>query len=261
MLDESFELPFSDKGSGPIVVLLHGFLESYTMWNILGLDQIFRTIAIDLPGHGNAHSLPTITSISHMAACVEKTLKKLGVLEFSLIGHSMGAYVALELINRTNNCLHFVMLNSNFWTDDAKKKADRLRVAHLALHSKNFFVREAIPGLFTSASQHSEFIEALVQEALMIPGEHIAACSVAMRNRKDHRKTLEKNAQKISIFQGELDKLCPIEKMDKLLAGLKIKYVKIPSAGHMSHVENSTFVLNKLLKILLNGKKTNFHCQ
>jgi pimeloyl-ACP methyl ester carboxylesterase len=252
MPEKPFKLASIISGKGPIVVLLHGFLESHTMWEALELSTIFKTIAIDLPGHGSSKNEPTVTSIEQMATCVKLTLDELDINEFHLIGHSMGGYVALEFLKQFGLNGKMILLNSNFWQDDAKKKADRLRVANLVLKNKRLFIREAIPGLFSDPTAHTAEIQTLIKEAFDIPAEHIAACSVAMRNRDNHLVTIKKEAKKISILQGETDKLCSTEKMEIAVEGLEISYLKVPKAGHMSHFENTSFVRNAILEIILN---------
>lgn len=250
MPEKPFKLASIVSGEGPTVVLLHGFLESHTMWEVLNLNSNFQTVAIDLPGHGNSKTSPQVTSIEHMAACVKMTLDELKFNDFHLIGHSMGGYVALEYLKGFGVNGKMILLNSNFWQDDAKKKADRLRVANLVLSNKRLFIREAIPGLFSNASTFAQEIDRLIHEAFDIPAEHIAGCSVAMRNRKNQLAVMKKEAKKISIFQGETDKLCPSEKMEIAVEGLEISYLKVPNAGHMSHIENTSFVQRGILDFL-----------
>ncbi len=250
MNSQSAPLSFVDSGKGPILVLLHGFLESHTMWEKLQLDQQLRTIAIDLPGHGNSTEHTETTSLEEMAIRVKNTLDTLNIQDFHLIGHSMGGYVLLEFLQLFGCNGKVILLNSNFWQDDEKKQADRLRVANLALKNKTLFIQEAIPGLFSKPKEHKSEIDILISEAKKIDSGHIAASSIAMRNRKNHAKTVKKWSKKISILQGETDKLCPPERMEKEVAGLEISYTCIPDAGHMSHIENGNFVCNKILNFL-----------
>lgn len=250
MPESTFSLGFDIQGKGRNVVLLHGFLESHSMYDGLDLQQHFRVIRIDLPGHGWSSEVPIIESIHQMALCVQQTLIENKIEEFDLLGHSMGGYVALEYLSLFGLKGQLILLNSNYWTDDEKKQADRLRVANLVFKNKNLFIREAIPHLFVQPKNHVSAIENLVQEALQIPAEHIAACSIAMRNRKNHLGTLLQHAKKISVLQGESDQLCPLERTEKDVAGSEINFIVIPKAGHMSHLENTPLVIAAILDCL-----------
>jgi pimeloyl-ACP methyl ester carboxylesterase len=119
-------------GSGPALVFIHGFLESSTMWDVLPLGKLkCQCIFIDLPGHGNSalENTPEEPSICWIAEQVISTLDLLGINSFSIVGHSMGAYVALEIKRIMPVCRKVVLLNSNFWADGEQKKKDRVRVA------------------------------------------------------------------------------------------------------------------------------------
>ena len=250
MGDTPFLLAYSDTGEGQTIVLIHGFLESHTMWDFLDLESNFRVVCIDLPGHGNSKKCPPISSIERTAQCLKMTLDHLNLSEFHIIGHSLGGYAGLSFLEQFGLNGILILLNSNHWQDDEKKQADRLRVANLALKNKRLFIREAIPGLFSYPEKFPEEIEKLKQEAFEIPAAHIAAFSVAMRNRKNQLKTLKKHSKKISILQGESDKLCPHERMEIDVSRLMVDYTIIPNAGHMSFIENTSFVRNSIFQLL-----------
>jgi pimeloyl-ACP methyl ester carboxylesterase len=134
-------LSFSIKGKGPAWIFLHGFLESSTMWDYLPLDQLpIQQIRIDLPGHGESTSLLDSPSIHLMAKEVEHIIQHLALTQFSVIGHSMGAYVGLELSEK-KGFEHLVLLNSNCWSDSDQKKQDRLLVANLVHKANAHFIR------------------------------------------------------------------------------------------------------------------------
>ncbi|MEZ5197434.1 MAG: hypothetical protein R2764_13875 [Bacteroidales bacterium] len=48
------QINYKLSGEGPCLVLLHGFLESLKIWDDFAdiLSNDFKTIVIDLPGHG-----------------------------------------------------------------------------------------------------------------------------------------------------------------------------------------------------------------
>ena len=135
-------LNFRVSGEGKTIVFLHGFLESLTMWDYLPLEQLgSRNIFIDLPGHGKSPLTDKSehASLEFMADEVIAVLAHLEVAEFSLVGHSMGAYVGLLIKQKLESCNLLVLLNSNFWCDNEQKKIDRLRVVKIVLKAKNIY--------------------------------------------------------------------------------------------------------------------------
>jgi pimeloyl-ACP methyl ester carboxylesterase len=86
-----------DVGTGPPVVLLHGIASSsVTFENVVPLIvERHRAISIDLLGFGTspAPADAGYTIEEHVAA-LRRTLRRLGLRRFVLVGHSMGALIA-----------------------------------------------------------------------------------------------------------------------------------------------------------------------
>lgn len=90
-------------GSGPVVVLLHGFLASSKYWARVSelVAENNRVIAIDLLGFGNSPK-PLFNSYDYddHIETINQTLTSMGVTQpFILVGHSMGALIALRYAN------------------------------------------------------------------------------------------------------------------------------------------------------------------
>jgi 2-succinyl-6-hydroxy-2,4-cyclohexadiene-1-carboxylate synthase len=100
-------LSYTTSGPGEHAILfLHGFMGSSDDWREVidgtdGLDDRFRAVAVDLPGHGGSTSLPeTSYSMEGAAGAVLRTLDGLGARRASLVGYSMGGRLALYLALR-----------------------------------------------------------------------------------------------------------------------------------------------------------------
>lgn len=236
-------------GDGHPVLFLHGFLESISMWNYLDLISLNRKVVlVDLPGHGKSYLPEGEPTISVMSNEVVKLLNFLKIDEIDVVGHSMGGYVGLEMVNQFSvNSL--VLLNSNFWEDSIEKKQDRIRVAELVATHKNHFVKEAIPSLFSNDHKYKAEILNLVNEAKSIEAASIAYASLAMRSRKDWTGMVDKMGDRLSIIQGELDSIIPHELM-RSNKPTNANYFLIKNAGHMSHIEAAAEV-QKILEMTL----------
>jgi pimeloyl-[acyl-carrier protein] methyl ester esterase len=86
------------RGSGPALVLLHGWGLNVRVWDGLAaaLCGRFRVIAVDLPGHGRSAWLPERSSLQEQAARVRETVGAI-TQEYSLLGWSLGGQIALQL--------------------------------------------------------------------------------------------------------------------------------------------------------------------
>lgn len=243
-------------GNGHPVLFLHGFLESMSMWDYLPLSELnVQVIQIDLPGHGESACLTNEPpSMNEMAKEVLKVVVELDLIHFSIVGHSMGGYVALEVQAMSTNCEKVVLLNSNFWSDAPEKQNDRRRVAQIVQTSKNLFLNEAIPNLFTDPVKCEKAIEDLLIEAKGLSSDGIAYASIAMANRVDFTKEIREGKMNISVIQGEIDRIVPMEKMDVEICA-DVPYYKLPQTGHMSHVENPLGAMAALNEIFVNKKR------
>ena len=86
------------RGSGPTLVLLHGWGLNVRVWDGLAatLCDRFRIITVDLPGHGRSPWLPERSSLTGQAAQVEEAIGAISE-EYSLLGWSLGGQIALQL--------------------------------------------------------------------------------------------------------------------------------------------------------------------
>jgi pimeloyl-ACP methyl ester carboxylesterase len=175
-----------------------------------------------------------------MALQVLEVLNELKITQFTLVGHSLGAYVGLELC-QIAPCQKLILLNSNCWSDDEQKRRDRLRVADLVYSVKKQFIREAIPGLFGRPNDYREEINQLIEEANQMTADAIAYAALAMRERLDYTNEVLANPSKYVFIHGELDTLVSSEQLLLRLTGMRVHF--LPNAGHMSHLESRDEVI------------------
>ncbi len=91
-----------DVGEGPAVVMLHGLAGCWQNWlqNILPLAADHRVIAVDLPGFGASPMPAEPISVSGYARLVVELLDVLGLPRATVVGNSMGGFVACEMAIR-----------------------------------------------------------------------------------------------------------------------------------------------------------------
>lgn len=91
---------YLDAGSGPVVVLLHGFPETSFAWRhqITVLARTYRVIAPDLRGYGETDKPASGYDKRNMARDIVGLLDRLGIDKVALVGHDRGARVATRLV-------------------------------------------------------------------------------------------------------------------------------------------------------------------
>ncbi len=91
-------LNFRRYGSGPTLVLQHGFLGGggYFAPQASRLSDFFDVICPDLPGFAGSAAVSAEMTTPGLSRALVELLDELGVDRFSLLGHSMGGGVALQ---------------------------------------------------------------------------------------------------------------------------------------------------------------------
>jgi pimeloyl-ACP methyl ester carboxylesterase len=237
-------ITYYSSGKGEKCLLfLHGFLESSTMWNDYThrLQNEYKIISMDIPGQGKSEVIADIHSPSLMADTVDTVLKTEGIKTITIIGHSMGGYVALAFAERYKEKIkNIVLMNSTALADSDLKKADRDRAIKVLEKNPAIFINEAIPNLFADDNRQkfAQIIEELKKEALLTPVNGAVACLRGMKIREDKTSLLIKGDFPVLIIAGEKDNIIPLEKVKEQIAlNPKIESLIIPGCGHMAFIE------------------------
>jgi len=122
---------WGDKGLGPTVLALHGWLDSSASFARLApLVQGARIVAVDLPGHGGSSHKPAGSSY-HFVDAVSDTvaiIDALGIERPILLGHSMGAGISSLVAGLLPSRIQGACLIEGLGplTDDAENSTTRL---------------------------------------------------------------------------------------------------------------------------------------
>ena len=103
MSDDLVHLEYRVFGGGePAVILVHGWCGNADYWHtqIDALKGRYTVVALDLAGHGASGANRTDWSIANYAADVATIARQIPNREILLVGHSMGATVALAAVPR-----------------------------------------------------------------------------------------------------------------------------------------------------------------
>ncbi len=84
--------------SNPVLIFLHGSWHDGSQWQEImePLSQNFHCFALDLLGYGNSVAITTPTSIEIEVDCVDEFVTALKLSPVYLIGHSLGAWIAIS---------------------------------------------------------------------------------------------------------------------------------------------------------------------
>tara|TARA_B100000809_G_C15129658_1_gene527806 strand:+ start:1243 stop:2028 length:786 start_codon:yes stop_codon:yes gene_type:complete len=248
---------YEDNGFGEPVILLHGFLENSTMWKDIKplLLKNNRVVCIDLLGHGQTDCLGYSNTMSDMADAILAVLDHLQLSTYTLIGHSMGGYVALALAEKNPNAvLGLCLLNSTYHADDDTLKKLRKKANRMVPTNFESMVRMSIANLFSSESVviHKSQIDEVIKEALKTSPQGYIAGQEGMLLRED-KFEFYKNLQAHKLIV--LGKKDPVIKCEQILSetnGFDITCEQL-SYGHMSHIENKSelsYILKRFIEFI-----------
>ncbi|MFT2007251.1 alpha/beta fold hydrolase [Pontibacter sp. 13R65] len=246
---------YSDTGSGHTIVFLHGFCESKQVWEAFTqpLQQHFRVIALDLPGHGNNTQNNSSYSMESMAEDVKQQLDELGVQQCLLVGHSMGGYVTMAFAEKYEDRLKGLCLfHSSALPDTDEKKENRNKtIGYVEQHGVDNFINPFIEPLFFRGNREKlkNEIELMKTIGKQTPQKVITGALAAMRDRPDRTQVLQELAIPVQFIFGKEDGAVPLE---KALEQCHLPYNStvhfLGQTGHMGMFERKTETQQALQK-------------
>ena len=232
------------EGSGIPLVLLHGYLESLTIWDdfAVTMKDHFRVIRMDLPGHGESGSISEIHTMEIMAESVMAVLLALSVDTCFMVGHSMGGYVALAVAEQHQEKLRGICLfHSTPFSDTEEKKGNRDREIEMVRQGKkDLIVRVNIPKGFADDNLekfHSD-VERAKTIALATPDEGIIAALEGIKQRPDRSRIMEEITIPLLWILGRKDNYINFQSAkEKINLNGMGKLVILDNSGHMGFME------------------------
>jgi len=233
---------FSDRGSGPAVVFLHGFLENKEIWKEFAEDISLtnRVICIDLLGHGKTGCVGYMHTMELMAEAVHFVLKKLRIKRCKLVGHSMGGYVSLAFAEANPEMVMGLSLfHSTARADTEPKKKDRDRAIEIIKKNPDLFIKEVIPNLFYTTKQKPQkrLIARAVAMALKTPKQGIIAALEGMKIRLERELIIRFASYPVLFIIGKHDKVIPYEGLFEQASLPENSKTVIVNCGHMGFYE------------------------
>lgn len=239
-------------GKGPAIVLLHGFLESKSIWNNFNdkLQHEFTVVAIDLPGHGESDQIADSHTIQLMAEAIKKVLLCENIEQAVIIGHSMGGYVALQFAAEYENMLKgLVLFHSHADCDSEATKENRLRTINIVQQNKTGFIMQFIPDLFdqTHVEKYSDEILKLQEIASSMTPQAIVAALSGMRDRKSQLKFLSSTTIPVLFIIGKQDSRMPFRQiLSQAELPAQSEILLLDNVGHMGFIEAPQVTLSAL---------------
>jgi tRNA nucleotidyltransferase/poly(A) polymerase/pimeloyl-ACP methyl ester carboxylesterase len=245
------ELAYVRRGAGKPMLLVHGFPLDHSIWDAVAaeLEGDFDLIIPDLRGFGQSAIVEGTYQMSDLADDLAALLTDLKIEQTSIVGHSMGGYVALAFAKKyPERVSGLALVASQAGADEPGHKEGRYKTAQAVSEKGVGVVVEAMTTKLSSDAGVQNILRATMEK--QNPAA-VSAALKAMAEREDMKAVLPSFIFPIVLSHGDADALIPIDRAREIkeLVGDAV-LIGLPGAGHMPMMEfpQETADTLKLLK-------------
>lgn len=201
-----------------------------------------RVVTLDLPGHGISLIKGEVHTMEYLADCVVKAMEALGIKRYSVVGHSMGGYVALAMLDNYSDRLDSITLLSSFATADSEEKCDRRRrEIDLVKAGKKSMMARLVPhaGFAPQNTKRlKDRVEDMEELIMLTEDEGVIAILGGMIERKDRDEQLRQSSVPHMFILGRHDYYIPTEHAEEIeRTHPEARIVWLEESGHMGFIE------------------------
>ena len=237
--------------NAPLVVLLHGFADSFTTWDgwVRELKPQFHIISLDFPGHGLTRA-PQGSSLSgdSLADFVDAFAAKLALPKFAVAGNSMGGGAAWQLAVRHPDRINaLILVDAAGFANDKPGKQPlgfvilRYRLGRTVLSKidNRPLIEQGLKADVYDKSLITPFIVDRFAEFQRAPGHREILMGVNMGGRAGSTAQLLSGIRVPTlILWGESDPLIEPAAAKKFAAAISgSKLITYPEVGHLPQLE------------------------
>jgi pyruvate dehydrogenase E2 component (dihydrolipoamide acetyltransferase) len=238
-------LRYLELGSGPPVLLIHGFGADLNTWMFTQpvLAEQHRAIALDLPGHGGSGRDVGAGDRAALADAVEAALRAVGVEQVHLVGHSIGGAIAAAIAARWPERVQSLTLiasaglgpeiNSAFIDGFVRmaRRREAQEVLNLLVHDPKLVSRQMV----------EDVLRYKRIDGVTLALETIArAWFAGGRQAVDIRAELAALSMPVQLIAGREDRIIPVTHAEALAERLPVQV--LGGAGHLPHMEKANEV-------------------
>jgi pimeloyl-ACP methyl ester carboxylesterase len=232
-------IAYRERGSGPPLVLLHGWPVDSREWRrqLDGLSDELRVVAWDAPGTGRSSDPPETSRLSDWADWLAGFMEALDLAPAHVAGLSFGGGLALELFRQHPGLVRSLILMSAYagWGGSlpAREVEERLE---LTRRNTQLPPEQWIPDLIDTLLPDGSRPDLADELTTMLSDLHPAATRTALQAfaEADLSETLREVDVPTLLLYGELDVRSPREVWEPIHRGIAdSRLVVIPEVGHM----------------------------
>ncbi len=190
-----------------------------------------------------------LTRADSIAALADEALKQAPAGPIHLAGHSMGGYVALEIMRRApGRVTKLALLNTHARPDSAESTENRRRLMALAESDFDAVASTLLPKLMTPEHLRDPVLTGIIGAmALAVGKDAFLRQETAIIGRIDSRPRLKEIRCPTLVVAARHDALMPLELLQELSDGISgSRLAIVEDSGHMSILEQPETVAQLL---------------
>lgn len=248
------------EGEGSPILLLHSYWGSHVLFDRLAnfLSTKMMVIRIDLPGHGKSGTPPLDYTFDQFATVLNELLLLLNVTgKLSIIGHSMGGYVALAFAAKfPKRMASLVLMHSPTRAADEQSIKLREREGRLLTKGKReLLLQVTIPSNFApgNAGIMDDSLFKLIEASNQVTLDGALHSIYAINHRGNSLAALQKANYSILIVIGKYDNV--YSAAEQLIDASQIpnaKVLMLNHSGHLGFMEEEEEVMKEIGAFLQN---------
>jgi pimeloyl-ACP methyl ester carboxylesterase len=254
-LETGVELAYWEQGSahGIPVILLHGYTDSHHSFdlNLPRLPRSLHVFALDQRGHGESSKPACCYTQADFAADVPAFMDAVGLERASVVGHSMGSFIAQSVALAFPERVDRLVLIGSAPTIAGNPVALELQAAVDTLSDPidPGFVRDFQASTFFRPIPAS-FLDTSVADSLKVPAS-IWQQALAGLLDEDHSNQLQEIAARTLILFGDQDIFVSAAEQAVLDREIRrSRLITYRQTGHGTHVELPERVSNDIVRFL-----------
>ena len=250
---KDIEINYEEEGTGPPVILVHGLSDDLTLWMPLTpeLSRCYRTIAIDVRGHGHTSKPDMSYSIKLFSEDLSGLVEKLKISQAHMTGFSMGGSIAQQFaLNHPEKVRSLVLLSAFSYVDSGLR--------NILIGFRNSITEGGLPAFFDEAvkltvtpefaSANSEAIARLREVSVRINNPVAILHAIDACLGFDVKHKISKISLRTLIVSGRNDILTPLHLAGQIHRSMDSSEWKImENVGHNLLIPENTPELTQII--------------
>ena len=261
-LSTGVRIHYAEQGpaKGTPMILLHGYSDSWFSYSLVlsALSRDTRVYALDLRGHGNSDRPAAGYAMRDLAADVIAFMDAKGIARATIVGHSMGGFVAQQVALAAPRRVSALVLMGTGTTPRNFSGLDEFEkvVKELSDPVPDAFAREfQLSTIQVPVSQ--AFVDRVVAESLKLPARVWREIMVGLTT-YEPAVALGRAGIATLVIHGLKDPWIPAAEADSLAAMVgTTRVVKYANAGHAMHWEHPGVVARDVLAFVVETSRRN----